>query len=320
MLERFSVLHTEELDQFRAQIAQFLTPHKLSQVGGGRLQTDLSMVDLGPVSLVYGRNTGAELSVQLTEQVDYYDVNLAVAGSNLMLCGQDEVYLDEGTAAIISPAMLARMRLSDGYSQLHVRIERPALERHLEELLGRPIAGPIRFRSAMDLTSPGGRSWSQAVRLLVQDLEDPGGLAGEGSQSPWARFLMSGLLLAQPHNYSEQLRQGQSALRRPAPLKRALDLIEREPGGDLSLERLARESGLTPRSLQRQFREYVGSSPRSYVQALRLAGVHDDLRAAGAGTTVAEVALRWGFMHLGRFAAVYQDRYGEAPSATLKHS
>lgn len=30
------------------------------------------------------------------------------------------------------------------------------------------------------------------------------------------------------------------------------------------------------------------------------------------------MAFRWGFTHVPRFAGAYQDRYGEAPSATLQ--
>jgi transcriptional regulator GlxA family with amidase domain len=72
-----------------------------------------------------------------------------------------------------------------------------------------------------------------------------------------------------------------------------------------------------PRALQRNFREYVGASPQEYVRRVRLGRAHDDL-AAGVGGTVAEIAFRWGFTHLSRFASAYQDRYGVAPSGTLR--
>ena len=51
---------------------------------------------------------------------------------------------------------------------------------------------------------------------------------------------------------------------------------------------------------------------------LRLERAHDTLLAAIPGsTTVTEVALRWGFPHLGEFAARYSARFGEKPSETL---
>ncbi|WP_278258467.1 helix-turn-helix domain-containing protein [Nocardioides convexus] len=45
--------------------------------------------------------------------------------------------------------------------------------------------------------------------------------------------------------------------------------------------------------------------------------MHADLLAGRVGT-VGEAASRWGFTHLGRFAAAYRGRYGVAPSDTLR--
>lgn len=320
VLRRYDVLKSAGLDEFRATVARFLTPHRLVPTGreGSRMRGSVAVAPLGALSLVYGSHSGAELDVALTEQVDYYDVNLSWEGRNRITCGADEVIVDAETAGIISPRMRATMRLSDSYRQLHVRIERHALERHLEELLGRPVVAPVRFHQAMDLRIPAAATWARSVRLLVDDLETLDGLAAQpGAETAWTSFLMTGLLFSQPHNYTEQLTRQRAALR-PGGLRRAMDLIEEAPEGDLSVERLALAAGMSPRSLQRQFREYVGVAPREYVLQVRLARVHDDLRIARPGTvTVADVALRWGFRHVPRFAAAYRLRYGELPSATL---
>jgi AraC-like DNA-binding protein len=202
--------------------------------------------------------------------------------------------VDSTTAGIISPRMVADMHLSDGYSQLHLRIERFALERRLEQLLGRPVAGPIRFRPRMDLTMPAVASWLQAVRLLVRDLDEPSGLSGlDVQRNPWPDFLMTGLLLAQPHDFSEQLAQRRAGTARPLPVKRVVDLVDHEPAADLSLARLASVAGVGARTLQRSFRAHVVVSPREYVQLVRLERAHEDL-VAGAGKTVTEIAFRWG--------------------------
>ncbi|MEU6663006.1 AraC family transcriptional regulator [Streptomyces sp. NPDC046821] len=320
VLQRYDVLESAELDEFRATVARFLTPHRLRPTGheGAYLRGNVAVASLGALSLVYGSHSGTELDVTLTEQVDYYDVNLAWEGHNRITCGGQEIIVDAQTAGIISPQMRATMRLSDSYRQLHVRMERYALERHLEELLGRPVVAPIRFHPAMDLRNPSAATWARAVRLLVDDLETLDGLAAQpAGETPWTSFLMTGLLLGQPHNYTEQLTR-QRAAPRPGGLRRAMDLVEEAPEADLSVERLALAAGMSPRSLQRQFRAYAGVAPREYVLQVRLARAHDDLRNARPGAvTVADVALRWGFTHVPRFAAAYRQRYGELPSATL---
>ncbi|GAA1521402.1 AraC family transcriptional regulator [Nocardioides humi] len=323
MLERFSVVDADDLDEFRASVSRALTPHRLVPLErSGRVErVAVAVAPLGALSLVYGEHRGAELGATLTEQVDYYDVNLSWGGRNLISCGDDEVVVESHTAGIISPRMQALMRLSSDYRQLHVRFERYALERHLEQMLGRTVVAPIRFRMDMDLRGPAAASWARAVRLLVDDLEEPLGLADAVDEgNPWAGFLMTGLLLAQPHNYSDQLAERRHGAHRPAPVKRAIDLIEAHPEEELSVERLAGEGGVSARSLQRHFRDHVGVTPRQYLQQVRLARVHDDLRAArpGSGLTVADVALRWGFTHVPRFAGAYLDRYGESPSTTLR--
>lgn len=56
-----------------------------------------------------------------------------------------------------------------------------------------------------------------------------------------------------------------------------------------------------------------------HLRAVRLERARLDLSRGGDGdTSVTEVALRWGFGHLGQFAADYKRRFGELPSQSLR--
>jgi transcriptional regulator GlxA family with amidase domain len=106
---------------------------------------------------------------------------------------------------------------------------------------------------------------------------------------------------------------------RPRPVKRAIDAMEADPAHPFSVRELAGAAGVSVRTLQAAFHRHTGVTPLEYLRDLRLARAHEDLRRAGpALATVALVAHRWGFTHLGRFAAVYRGRYGVSPSATLR--
>jgi len=82
----------------------------------------------------------------------------------------------------------------------------------------------------------------------------------------------------------------------------------------------AAAAGLSVRGLQQAFRRTLGVTPTQYLRGVRLERVHAELLAAtpADGTLVSDVARRWGFAHLGRFAGTYQQRWGEHPVDTLR--
>jgi AraC-like DNA-binding protein len=60
-------------------------------------------------------------------------------------------------------------------------------------------------------------------------------------------------------------------------------------------------------------------NPTTYGRLRRLNLVRATLRRADPATvTVAEVARRYGFSELGRFATTYRSVFGEVPSTTLR--
>jgi len=76
--------------------------------------------------------------------------------------------------------------------------------------------------------------------------------------------------------------------------------------------------GVSERTLQYAFRTYVDMAPLAYLRLCRLNKVRATLRASDPLlTTVTAIAMRFGFLHLGRFASEYRRMFGETPSATL---
>jgi transcriptional regulator GlxA family with amidase domain len=55
-----------------------------------------------------------------------------------------------------------------------------------------------------------------------------------------------------------------------------------------------------------------------YLRHLRLDRARADLLHLADVPSVASVALRWGFGHLGRFSADYKERFGESPGESLR--
>lgn len=76
--------------------------------------------------------------------------------------------------------------------------------------------------------------------------------------------------------------------------------------------------GVSARVLHRTCVEQLGIGPKRYLILRRFHMVHRALRSASPGTSVTDVATRFGFYELGRFAVTYRTIFGEAPSATLR--
>ena len=82
---------------------------------------------------------------------------------------------------------------------------------------------------------------------------------------------------------------------------------------------ICRQAGVSQRSLQYCFLDVTGLTPVAYLRLARLHRVRAALRDPDAPMLkVGDVAARWGFWHLSKFAADYQRLFGELPSATLR--
>lgn len=99
---------------------------------------------------------------------------------------------------------------------------------------------------------------------------------------------------------------------------RVEDYLEEFPNHPHTVSDICRVANVSERTLQYAFRERFGITPKSFLQALRLNGVHRDLKNADSALTkITDVAIHWGFWHMSQFAIDYQRFFGELPSETM---
>jgi AraC family ethanolamine operon transcriptional activator len=114
-------------------------------------------------------------------------------------------------------------------------------------------------------------------------------------------------------------RAPEPALRSRA-LRLALEYIEAYADQPPTIGDLCAASAASARTLEYAFRDWFGVTPKQYLQATRLHRVRRDLRRFGGHASVSEIAARWGFWHMGQFAADYRRQFGELPSETLRRA
>lgn len=108
-----------------------------------------------------------------------------------------------------------------------------------------------------------------------------------------------------------------SHLYQNASMARIDHYIDKHAFGVIELQDLCKETALSLRTVQRTIQSRTGLTAWNYVRRRKLAFVRRALLSPDDTTTVTNTALRFGFLHFGRFSAEYHAAYGELPSTTL---
>jgi AraC-like DNA-binding protein len=311
-------LSSRDLDQVRSLLNRFFYPVAVAAAHGtGGFELGLRVIQLGPLT-VGELSFGVPVTV-IAAEVEGYHVTLPTIGHVLTWQAGHEVTAGPDTAAVFRPGPPVYTLHAAHSIELDVKIDQLALEAELEGLLGRPLDGPIDLAPTMSLKTGPVQSWVRLVRLLCEELNYPRSLIRHPLiAEQLERSVLSGLLLCMPHRYHDELMKPAQP-GPPRAIRRALDAIHDEPERAFGVADLAAVAGMSVRSLQEGFRQHLGCAPMAYVQQVRLGRAHDALRRADPHrVTVASVAHRWGFAHLGRFASTYRKRFGVSPSETLR--
>jgi len=312
---------TEDIEEFRLSLNSVFYPANVDLIGEQRRVScaELSAVRLKYLTIGLAR-FGSETSVDPGD-LGTYHVNVPVSGEVVSRCGERQMIATPDRAAVFTPHEHTVLPVwGADATQICIKIDRAGLESELAHILGRPVDKHIRFDLEMDLTSPAGARWVSMVKLLIETLDDPRGIATNGLATHveyLERSLISGLLVQQPHSMTHQV-YAPVETRNPRAVQKVLDYIESVPGSQFTMSDLAVVAGMSARQLQNLFHEQFGMSPMTYVRQARLDGVRRDLQCGGYGTKVSDVAFSWGFNHLGRFAQHYERKFGESPSQTLR--
>jgi AraC-like DNA-binding protein len=245
----------------------------------------------------------------------------------LPLSGRIEANV-RGTSTVCDPrrafilcrpsAPAAALRTEAPVAALCLRLSQAAVERQLGALLGEPVEAAPEFTLAMNLAEGYGQGFARYLLLAATDFKRCRSL-------PWSAimvreledFIISKLLMSHPHDYTAALRRADKPIA-PRDVKRAIDFMEAKLGAPIGVADIAEASGIAGRTLFKHFQDYHGISPMRYLRNARFEKARDALRRAPPEESVTEIAMAWGFSHMGRFAVEYRKRFGERPSETLR--
>jgi AraC-like DNA-binding protein len=276
------------------------------------MQTNLLRLDHGRHSMTADAEAGPSRAVHITR---------VVSGQLRLAAGRDTVAVAPGQAVQSGPDAALAVHWSNLRWQV-VRLDAAAVSAAAADLLD--VEDPrVRFALGGPVSPARLRYWQAVVDHLTNVFDVPEIAGSPLGRTEAFRMLAGATLSAFPNSalevVSDPHRPGPGTVE-PAAVRRALAFIDAHAGESIGLAQIAAAARVGPRGLQLAFRRHRDTTPLEYVRTVRMEGARADLLAADptAGDTVAGIALRWGFVHHGHFAADYRRRYGCPPSSTLR--
>ena len=321
-LQRYRLFESHDVDEARESVARVFCPHGLVMLRprttldachhSARLHRDVSLnyVQYGP---------GVQIEPGYLQ--DFFLLQIPLRGGAEIRCGAQQVEATPRLASLPSPTEPLSMRWADGSPHLIVQLARSALLSRLESLLQAPVGKPLVFDLGVPLDSPTLAPLVHFIDYLRLTLDAGTGLQSGGPLAEHAEaYLISSLLMSAGHNHSKALAGGNQRRLLPRVVRKAQEYMSAHADQPLSLADVCREVGCSARALQLAFRQHAGQGPMEFLRETRLDRVRAELQQTSAGATgagVRDVAQKYGFLHLGHFAAQYRARFGERPSETM---
>ncbi|WFU59830.1 AraC family transcriptional regulator [Bradyrhizobium pachyrhizi] len=244
------------------------------------------------------------------------------AGNAEMLIAGKSIQRTPSEIAIVPlPTMQAqRVEAVDGrYSSVTLTLHTGAVTKVLSATFGSTALEDLNLTPIVDLSTGVGQTLLQLVRTSTTGLYD-----GILARSPKASALLSEaaiqlILENVPHRLTDRLSRHPLDAP-PRYIRRAVEHMRANPHLPLTISDIAATVGVSSRLLQLGFRKVHGTTPVAYLRQIRLEAIHDELSRPENMLPVSEVALKWGFTHMGRFAAVYRSAFGLYPSDTVRRA
>ncbi|KRB03614.1 AraC family transcriptional regulator [Pseudomonas sp. Root68] len=314
LLERHSLLSSADYREIKDKVSQYLCPHSFNVLCDEPIHTRLNGVFFGDSALLDLRY-GAPVEITIGDIADQYLFRITLQGHCEVAHGRRSAAMQSGYLSVSSPFAQSRIVTDGECRNLILRVDRDALETQLQRLLGRSLRQSVIFDVSVDHLGVGVVSLYHTLDYICRLYGS--GVDGSRLASGLSEYLMQLLLTQLPHNYSADLLIDSRA---PLPhhVKKARDYIEEHLDEPISLTTLSELCGVSVRTLQNGFNQFLQQAPVEYIRDRRLAVIHESLKQGRAGETVTDILLRHGINSFGHFSSAYRQRYGCLPSDTLR--
>ena len=315
------IFETTDLLAARDHLSRFLWSHTVMPTQRGPVPVSFRhcQASLGQCS-IHALHYGAPVKIDARPDDSYLFLVLLEGEGHFTQDGFQGL-INSRIVRPMNPTGTASMRFSPGETNLTLRIPGAALTQWLQQQTGRAVAEPLVFQQQADPTEANAPGLRRFLAYLCEEFDRRARSVENRASARQLEQTLLGLVMTQlPHNYSDSL-GGEPLGPAPEYIRRVEEFITNHAGESLSLRDLVAIAEVSERSLQAGFRRYRDTTPMEYLRDQRLELASRALRNAPTdGRSVTEVALAYGFTHLGKFAKCYRERFGETPSVTRRRA
>lgn len=322
-LHNHKILSSTDLDEVRESILNLTAPHDFDVKGQhAQLNACVAVAECGDLRLMHVAFGDAEISVKSPEEdADGLLLYLLTSGSGVLQYAGKEMEFSVTKGFLRDLTVPVKSREKE-FGTFAIPLSKEKMKSHARSLMGEAVdLTGLTFEPEIDFTTPGGKIVCNTIHYIAEALNDP----LIELNNPIVSAQMKDMLLTQcltllPNSYQDMLNGRAVATVAPYYVKRAREYIHSRADQKLGLADIAAAAGCSYRGLQRGFMDACGISPMAYVRIVRLKRIRAQLLAGEGAASISDVAKKWGFNHMGRFAQTYFQEFGELPSETARKS
>ncbi len=283
---------------------------------GSRFDADVRLVQLDKIGLFTVRANSLAVDADPSQQ--FFGVTISL--NSPFTCNdraEHQVYTS-GRVHVLQPTERFEFSAADGCRVLVCNFFKGPLLAYAQRLTQRDRPHKLETAISLEVSVPESinlqraiaRTWARLINsnelietdLSIKELED--------------ELIAQFMLITNTYgNHAERINHCY-----PVYMNRAEEYLCANLETPVTRDSLAAIAGVSIRTLSRAFMKRHGLGPITFLRQRRFEAAYRDLLGSTAeDTSVTDVAMRYGFAHLGKFAVVYRRLFGESPSHTLAH-
>lgn len=309
--------------QIRDHMCAAMAPHTIDLAGRRSDTVDFwhGFIDLGGVSVHYidYQCDVDAVKVVVEEPQTGIMLKFPVSRQSRISVGGAEYAVRPNEFTVIGPGAQYRTTMAGNSQHLAVTIDGAWLSTYLtsQDL---PLRGQnLTFAPTAYRVEDEGFLLSNVLLTLVRGLCDGNESLNTYGLATHLKQLITSATLGLSPEYRAVGQAKSQPDRVPGYVLSAERFMQDSLQDQIGLEEIVRESGVPRRTLFAGFRKHRGTTPMARLKSMRLKAVKAALEAdVPQDQTVTEVAMTYGFYHLGRFSKDFSDAFGALPSEVLR--